>query len=369
MDNTADARPLFITGDELTRAALRKLATAAGTEAHHAPTPDAARRHWNRATVVVIAADLAQACADARLPHRGEIILLTGPELPYDQAWPLALAMGATQVASLPEAGAWLARQLAPATTRPHRAPVATITGARGGVGASTLAAGLAIAAADSGRTTLLIDADPRGGGLDVLLGWENRDGLRWPDLTGMPGPYDPDRLRPSLPHDSHLGLLSFSRNRSVHLDPATVTAVLDAATRSHDLVVIDAPRYGEPWLPDLISGSTLLGLVVPAEVRAIAAARQAIAVHAPQTDRARLILATTTPARLSTTDIVNAVGVPVATEIRRDPRLAAAAETGALPTRARHGTLVTAAKALLTELPDPQPDEPATPQLAGAPS
>lgn len=347
-DNPAAPEPLFITGDPATATALRRLATAAGVEPRLAAGPDAARRHWPGANPVVIAADAARACADARLPHRGGVILLTGPELPYDQAWPLALTMGAAQVAGLPEAAAWLARRLAPATAASRRAPVITIAGARGGVGASVLAAAVALTAAESGHDTVLVDADPRGGGLDVVLGWENRPGLRWPELAESAGPFEPEPLRLGLPRRDRLALLSFSRDRPCELDSGTAASALDAVTRGHDLAVVDAPRYGETWLTDLTTDTTLLGLVVPAEVRAVAAARQAVAGFAGQCDRVRLLVVRPSPGRLTTADIVKAVGVPLAAELHTDPRLASATETGDLPTRLHLGGLTEAAQSLL---------------------
>ena len=50
----------------------------------------------------------------------------------------------------------------------------------RGGAGASVFATALAQTAADA----LLVDADPCGGGIDLVLGCERETGLRWPDLT-----------------------------------------------------------------------------------------------------------------------------------------------------------------------------------------
>ncbi|MGH8879440.1 MAG: septum site-determining protein Ssd, partial [Stackebrandtia sp.] len=108
--------------------------------------------------------------------------------------------------------------------------------------------------------------------------------------------------------------------------------------------------------------GSDLLAVVVPGEVRAVAAARQAIAGFAGQCDRVRLVVRGPSPGRLSTTDIAEAVGVPLAGELRTDSRIAGATEVGGLPARARHGILSATADALLADLRST-----ANPALSGA--
>ena len=57
------------------------------------------------------------------------------------------------------------------------------VLGAVGGAGTSTLACWLADRAAHEDRPAVLVDADRGGCGIDVLLGLEDQDGLRWPDL------------------------------------------------------------------------------------------------------------------------------------------------------------------------------------------
>src|SRR3712207_7123198 len=56
-----------------------------------------------------------------------------------------------------------------------------------------------------SGLRTLLVDADPLGGGLDLVLGWEQVDGLRWPSLAEADGRVDPPALLQALPHRGDL--------------------------------------------------------------------------------------------------------------------------------------------------------------------
>ena len=111
-----------------------------------------------------------------------------------------------------------------------------------GGVGASTLAAGLAFVAARSGRRTALVDLDPGGGGLDLLVGAERLDGWRWPRLVAARG---------------HLGDLGNSCRawtgsrccrwagavRRSGCRPRPLRAVLGSLTASHELTVVDVPR------------------------------------------------------------------------------------------------------------------------------
>lgn len=358
MTDPVDHRPLFITGDPAVAGELLKLAAAAGVTASQAPDAATAGRFWSSASAVVIAADAAYDCADARLPHRDKVVLLTGDRLPYDQAWPLALTMGADQVASLPDAGPWLIRRLVPPSARTPHCPVLVVTGARGGVGASVLACGLGVSAARQGLATLLIDADPQGGGLDMVLGWEGVDGLRWPDLTDLTGPFDAERLRSRLPERDGLAILSFDHERIADLPPRTLAAVLDAARTCHDLVVIDAPRHTEDWLPAVVGRGDALAIVVPGEVRAAAAARQLIARCADNRDQLRLIFRGPSPGRLTAADIAEVVGIPVAAELHTDPRLSTAAEIGGMAARARRGNLEKVSARLLRGLAEPAVEE-----------
>ena len=60
------------------------------------------------------------------------------------------------------------------------RGEVVAVIGGCGGAGASLFAVALAQAATDA----LLVDLDPWGGGIDLLVGGEATPGLRWPDLA-----------------------------------------------------------------------------------------------------------------------------------------------------------------------------------------
>ncbi|GAA4915385.1 secretion/DNA translocation related CpaE-like protein [Stackebrandtia albiflava] len=350
LDTAVQQRPLFITADTAVAGRLTELASAAGVSAWTVPDAETAARFWSSASVVVIGEDAVRSCADARFPPRDGVVLLTGPGMPYDRAWPMALTMGADQVASLPEAAPWLVTRLAPQPSRRPRAPVISVSGARGGAGASTLATAVAIRAARQRRRTILIDADPHGAGLDLAMGWERSSGLRWHDLANMPGPFDPVKLRDSLPREGDLTLLSHTRGGGP-VGRDQFAAVIDAAGRGHDLVVLDLPRSGAGCSPRLPGAGNLLVVVVPGEVRAVAAAPHVLAAHAGTAERAALVVRD--PRRLAVAQIAQTVGVPVVGRICSDPKLPAAVESGAALPRLRRGDLAVVAAAVVAAAGD----------------
>jgi secretion/DNA translocation related CpaE-like protein len=167
--------------------AVLRTAAAAGGEVVRALDPTEARRSWPAASVILLDASSARACADSGLPRRaGVIVAVSGEPLP--EAWKHAVAVGAEHVISLPEAEPWLVAALAQAVEGGGGdGAVLAIVGGRGGAGASVFAVATAGQAARSGDRVLLVDCDPLGGGLDLVLGAEDLGGLRWPGVgTGV---------------------------------------------------------------------------------------------------------------------------------------------------------------------------------------
>jgi septum formation inhibitor-activating ATPase MinD len=60
---------------------------------------------------------------------------------------------------------------------RGRQGTLLVVVGASGGVGASTLAAAIAVRAAAADASVALVDGCPWGGGLDVVLGADRRAG------------------------------------------------------------------------------------------------------------------------------------------------------------------------------------------------
>lgn len=119
------------------------------------------------------------------------------------------------------------------------------VLGASGGVGASVLAVAVAVRGRRAGRDVVLVDGCPLGGGLDVTLGAEQQDGIRWPDLGGLVGSADGRALVARLPQVDGVPVLSFDR---VGDEPSqeVVSAILSALAGEGALVVVDvAVRAG----------------------------------------------------------------------------------------------------------------------------
>ena len=145
----------------------------------------------------------------------------------------------------LPASAGWLSDALADVSgTGRGTGSLVCVVGGSGGVGASTLAAGLAFVAARASQRTMLIDADPRSGGLDLLMGAERTAGWRWPRLATARGHLGD--LTGQLPAVEGVDLLSMARGESTpgwELQAEQLKSVLLSAMRSHDITVVDLPR------------------------------------------------------------------------------------------------------------------------------
>ena len=277
----AAPRPLLVTSDTSLTDDLLRLAAAAGVELHVAPDAEAAARMWRAAPLIVLdmpnalvlSRDLARRDG-AQRDRRDGILVVSRDDDP--EAWRVAVQVGAEHVACLPEAERWLIGRLAEGGEGPSRnGRVVMVTGAVGGAGASTLAVSLALLAAKQHRV-LLVDVDPCGGGLDLLLGAENLGGARWPDLTQAHGRINAGALASALPCSNGVFLLSAAREHQPHIDADVLGAVLDAGVRGFDLVMIDVPARSA-LLPSVMPRSHDRLLVVPNHTRAVIAATHVI--------------------------------------------------------------------------------------------
>ncbi|GLF96013.1 septum formation initiator [Streptomyces yaizuensis] len=265
--------PLIVTEDMELLDDLLRLCAAAGTEpeVHHA-VPER-RGAWEEAPLVLVGDDAAARCRGAA---RREGVLLVGREQDDPGVWRLAVEIGADEVLRLPDAERLLVDRIADAAEGVGD-PAATIgvIGGCGGAGASTLACALAVTAAREGRRTVLVDGDPLGGGIDVLLGGERAEGRRWPDFASARGRVAGGALEESLPRLHRLRVLSWDRGDSVVVPPDALRSVLSAARRGGGVVVVDLPRRVDEGVAEALAQLDLGLLMVPGELRSVAAANR----------------------------------------------------------------------------------------------
>lgn len=332
----AHQRPLLITDDPTLLDDLLRLAAAAGVEVNVAHAATHAGRDWPTASLVVVGTDLLPALA-ALEPERRADVVVAGPETPGSAngsgpAWDAALRIGAQTVLSLPRDETHLADLLAESTeTRTDRSRVVSVIGGRGGAGASLLAVALALAGERAGQRVALVDADPHGGGLDLLLGQEHAEGARWGDLMQRQGRMSWPALRKVLPEASGVVLVTWSHGPAQPVPSTAMRAVLASATRGADLVVADLPRCPDPSADEVLRRTSTALLVVPAEVHAVMSAVRLTARLTDQVADLRLVVRGASPAFPAET-VANALRLPLAGDIASEPALARTLRQGDVP-------------------------------------
>ncbi|MGC0422179.1 septum site-determining protein Ssd [Embleya sp. AB8] len=334
------ARPLLVTGDPGLLDELLRLCAVAGIEPEVHPDPGAARAAWPGAPLVIVGDDVTPGMARCGLPRREDVVLI-GEDLDDGDIWRRAVDVGADHVVFLPDAEAWIVDRLGDVAegTGPDAHTIAVLGGC-GGSGVSTLACALAVTAVRTGLITALVDADPLGGGLDVLLGGEDESGLRWPDLAGARGRIDGGALSDALPHLHGSTVLSWDRERPPAIPPETVRSVLRAVRRRHDLAVLDVPRDSDAVTAEVLRQSDTGLLVVPAEVRALAAAAQVSRRVGPMVRDLRVVVRQPSSVGLTSEAVARGLGLPLAGELRPEAGLSAAAERGDPPGLRTRGAL-----------------------------
>ena len=350
------ARGLVMMSDPELLDGVLRLAAAAGCELHRVLDAAQARPHWVSSPLVLLDAPAAQHCGAAGLIRRGGVVVAARGTPPSD-VWRHAVAVGAEHVVSLPDAEAWLVATLTEASEGRHRGGgVLAVVGGRGGAGASVFAVAVAVTAVRDGDRVLLVDCDPLGGGLDLVLGAEDLGGLRWPDIGVGGGRVPATALHAALPAPpvgrqgrGELGVLSCGR--SAHgPTPAAVTSVLDAGRRGGDTVVCDLPRYPTDAAVAALAAADLTLLVVPADVRSSAAAARVAEVLAEHGGAVRLVVRGPSPGGVEAEEIARALGLPLLVAMRPEPGIAQSLERGSAPGRPR-GPLARAARSALAEL------------------
>lgn len=304
------------------------------------------RAAWATASGLVLDLAAAQVMAAAAraggLPRREGVAMVAAqaglPELAA------AVDVGAAQVFELPAQVRDLARFLA--AREPDdgaRSRVVAVLGGHGGAGASVLAAAVAVAAPGRGITALAVDADPWGGGLDLLLGCADLPGLRWGDLALRGGHVPSEALVAALPGRADaVAVLAAGGPPAPEIPAEALLAVLDAGRRSVGVTVVDLPRRSDAATDACLEVADVVLVVCGATVRACAAARSVADGVARRARAARLVVRGPAPGGLSARDVERAVGLPLLTSMRPQPGLDAQLDEGGL--RLRRGSPLAAA-------------------------
>jgi secretion/DNA translocation related CpaE-like protein len=147
------------------------------------------------------------------------------------------------------------------------------------------------------------------------------------------------------------LSVLSWDRGDVLRVPPEAMEAVLEAGRRSCDLVVADLPRAVDDASRAVLSLATVVLLVVPAEVRAAAAATRMATQLAPLCADLRLVVRGPAPSGLSARDIASSIGLPLVGYLRPEPHLDVTLERGEPPGSRGRGPLWSLSSSLLDEV------------------
>jgi secretion/DNA translocation related CpaE-like protein len=325
-------RPLVVSRDEDLLDDLLRVLAAAGAEPEIAVGGPPLRRAHRAAPLVLLGADVLGTAAVRALGRRPGVVVVARQELPAPE-WAAAVEVGAERVALLPADESWLLSRTVAAVRAPTaRGWLLAVGGGCGGAGASTLATALAVAAAPG---AVLVDLDGWGAGLDLLLGAERADGLRWPELTGLRGRVSGDALRACLPEVAGVHLLAAARSPTSAPPEEAVRAVVEATRAEGAPVVVDLPRPGPdgfcPTTHAVLAEADLALLVVPARLRAATAARLLVAAPASPWAGAHLVVRPV-PGGLASDEVADVVGRPVLCDLPHDRSAVPRGERGEVP-------------------------------------
>ena len=342
--STDGRRPLLVSSSLPLIDDVVRLASSAALEVHVASDLASAARHWLEAPLVLIGSDVSSTSEIPGKRARVVVVHADGDIDSHDTArqrdmWRFAVEVGAEHVVELPEGERWLMESFRECAEGPVRdGRVTAILGGTGGVGTSTLTVNVAMTAIKRGSRSLVVDADPWGGGLDLLFGAEEKTGARWSDLRHVSGHLPSGHLDAALPRIGDVSILSCSRNddasatpASNAIDPTTMASVLAAGKRSHDHVFVDCSRCSDDFLTSVLAASHSAVLVVGDHVRAAAAAARRYAWLRGKISPLAVVQANS-PRGIARDDIEHALGTELTAVIPHVPSMTSRADEGELP-------------------------------------
>lgn len=140
---------------------------------------------------------------------------------------------------------------------------ITVITSGKGGVGKSTVTAGLGAALCERGRRVLLIDGDAGLGSLDIMLGVTERRVFDIADVVS--GFAEPDKAVYPCSFLPGLFLLPSPATEEDVVSPDVMRQLVDALSRYYDHVLIDSPAgLGQSFLSAAAAARRALIVATP---------------------------------------------------------------------------------------------------------
>jgi secretion/DNA translocation related CpaE-like protein len=333
MDNSSSsaARPALVTEDPELLDQLLRLCAAASVTPDVVDGATRRRQAWARACTVLVGVDQAPAMARLGLTRRDHVVLVSQGVDPAP-LWKLAVELRADEVVMLPADQHRLIDHLSDLADGGGRATTVGVIGGCGGAGASTVAAALALTSARSGRRSLLVDADPLAGGIELLVGCEDCAGLRWPEVAATEGRVSASAFRAALPTLGTLPVLSWDRAGPRRTPPGVMHAMVGAAQRGAELVVVDLPRSLDEAGTEALFLSDTLVLVATSEVRGVAAARSVLATLREMSGDVRVVVREIAGSDLTPDAVANALDLPLVGTVATQRCVARAVNDGLGP-------------------------------------
>ena len=232
-----------------------------------------------------------------------------------------------------------IVRGQAPDADMTGNAPLVTVTGVRGGVGASVIAVAMARHLADVARRhTVLLDADLMRGTAALLLDVEAGEGLR----TALESPERIDALlaeRAARPVTDRLQVLAArdTADRSPDYAPGACEHLMAALRRRYNVVLADTPWTPDPFCRDLLTAARHRVLVLTPTLPSVRDAQRLLALPGPGPARvpATLILnRATMQGGLKRAQVEEALHLPIDVSIPDLPRQITQAITLGQPAR-----------------------------------
>jgi pilus assembly protein CpaE len=203
-----------------------------------------------------------------------------------------------------------------------HEGRVIAVIGAKGGVGATTIAVNLAEAFAKANGDSLLVDLNLANGDAAVFLGVEPRFTI----LEALENTHRLDEafLRGLVVHTpSGLDLLASStRIANSPADPQRVRTLIDFAARHYRCVILDVPRLELPLIDSLEAASSVF-VVVNHELPTVRSAHRLVSMLRQRYGERVSVIVNRADrlSEISLEDIKKAVNVPVSHVFPNDYR------------------------------------------------